>query len=330
MKIISKIKRHKKISIFLLVVIGLLIGAYAFGFFDKKVDKEEDKKTIYRSQLTGMDTTRELSERPVLGVMIENSQEARPQTGLDSAGIVFETVAEGGITRYLALFQEDMPAEVGPVRSIRSYFLDWAMGFDASIAHVGGSADALELVDDRNAKSLNQFRYADPYYRVKNRAAPHNMYARTDDLRNLQKDQNHSKSEFREIARSDDSPAVEADVPKITINFSSPLFVAEFRYDKATNSYTRYLAGKPHLDAETGQPITVKNLVVLKMPGAQINALTEGEALIFKNGTVQTASWKQSSYKTRIELTDEQGNSATLNRGDSWFAGVPAGGPISY
>ncbi len=330
MKIIRKIKKHKKLSIFLVILIGLAVGAYAFGFFDKKVERNDDKPIIYRSQLTGVETEKDLAERPVLGVMIENSNEARPQTGLDSAGIVFETVAEGGITRYLALFQEDQPAEVGPVRSIRSYFLNWAMGFDASIAHVGGSADALALVDERNAKSLNQFQYPAPYHRVTNRVAPHNMYASTDDLRDLQKELGYNKSSFTDIPRSDDSPSAQPNAEKITINFSSSPYLVEFRYDQPTNSYTRYLAGKPHIDAETNQPITVKNVIVLKMPTNQIEALGEGEALIFKNGTVQSGEWKQTSYKQRIQLTDIQGSQIPLNRGDSWFAGVPAGRPVSY
>lgn len=326
------LKRRKKIIIIvILLIIGLIGAAYAFGFFDKKVEKNEEQKQVYRSQLTGEEVSQEESERPILGVMIENSQEARPQTGLDSAGIVFETVTEGGITRYLALFQEDMPTEVGPVRSIRPYFVDWAMGFDASIAHVGGSAEALEMVKNRNdAKSLNQFTHSKSYYRVNNRSAPHNMYARTQDLRELQKEEKHQKSSFKEIPRSDDSPSEAPDATNIKIDFSRPLFQAEFRYDQTTNSYTRYLAGQPHIDAATNQPIIVKNLVVLKMPTATINALTTGEALVFKNGAIQKGTWKQSSFSSRIEIVDAQGNQIALNRGDTWISALPAGRPVIY
>lgn len=330
MKIVDKIKNHKKITaLIVLLLAGILVGAYAFGLFDKKVEKPESQP-VYRSQLTGVETEQSLAQRPVLGVMIENSEEARPQTGLDAAGIVFETVAEGGITRYLALYQENQPAEVGPVRSIRAYYLDWAMGFEASIAHVGGSADALALEKERNARSLNQFEYPEPYYRVNNRAAPHNMYARTQGLRELQQELGYDKSNFIEIPRSDDNASQAPDATNIAINFSGPLYKAEFKYDQPTNSYTRYLAGKPHLDAVTGQPITVKNLVVLKMPTPEITALSEGEALIFKNGTVQIGKWAQSSYKDRVVITDETGNEISLNRGDSWFAGLPGGKTVTY
>ncbi|HYF96411.1 MAG TPA: DUF3048 domain-containing protein [Patescibacteria group bacterium] len=325
-------KRRKRIIIIaLLLIIGLIGAAYAFGFFDKKVEKNEEQKHIYRSQLTGEEVSQEESERPILGIMIENSQEARPQAGLDSAGIVFETVTEGGITRYLALFQEDMPAEVGPVRSIRPYFVDWAMGFDASIAHVGGSAEALEMVKNRNnAKSLNQFSHSKSYYRVNNRAAPHNMYARTQDLRELQKEENHKKSSFKEIPRSDDSPSATPDATNIKIDFSRPLFQAEFRYDQTTNSYTRYLAGQPHVDAATNQPITVKNLIVLKMPAPSINTIGSGEALVFKNGSIQKGTWKQSDFNNRLEILDAQSNPILLNRGNTWISATPSGRSITY
>ena len=120
--------------------------------------------------------------------MIENSEEARPQTGLDAAGIVFETVTEGGITRYAALYQENLPEEVGPVRSVRPYFVDWLMGFDTSVAHVGGSENALQMVEDRKAKDINEFFNGDAFYRRNDRESPHDAYARTKNLVALQKE----------------------------------------------------------------------------------------------------------------------------------------------
>lgn len=328
-RIIYKIKRRKKIIIgLLLAAVLLFIVAYALGFFDK--EEEPVETMVYRSQLTGVEVEQEAAQRPILGIMIENSRQARPQTGLDSAGIVFETVTEGGITRYLALYQEDMPDIVGPARSVRPYFVDWLMGFDASVAHVGGSAPALAMIKQREAKSLTQFRYSEPYYRDSNRVSPHNMYVRTQGLRELQKMLGYKMSSFQEIPRSDDSPSENPDAAKITINFSAALFQAEFRYDKTANSYTRYLAGQPHIDKETNKPITVKNLVVLKMPTGNINAINSGVALVFKDGTMQTAKWKQGSYKERIRIIDNTGNEVPLNRGDTWFAAIPAGRSVAY
>ena len=316
----------------LIVVIALLIIvsiAIAFGVFDK--NKNENGKA--QSQLTGLDVDEELADRPILAVMIENSQEARPQTGLDSAGIVFESVTEGGITRYLAMYQEKMPEDIGPVRSLRSHFLDWAMGFDASIAHVGGSAQALQEAEDRNAKSLSQFKFSEPYYRDESRSAPHNLYAKTAGLREIQKDESHKKSQFDNIPRSNDAPAADPQAIDIILNFSSALFKVEFKYDKTTNSYDRYLAGEPHLDKETDQVIKVKNLIVLELPknrGQQDGADGSGTALVFKDGQAIKGRWNLDSYRDRVKVVDDTGNEIPLNRGDSWFAGLPNGRSAEY
>jgi hypothetical protein len=334
-KLIKKFKRlsrRKKILLSVLILAVLfLLSAVALGWFDKDEPPAEPEK--FYSQLTGQEVDEEESELPLLAVMIENSEEARPQTGLDSAGIVFETVTEGGITRYLALYQVDPPKEVGPVRSLRPAFVNWLTGFDASVAHVGGSATALQMVDQLKAKSLSQFNHPDPYYRVNTKAAPHNMYASTKDLRKLQEELKYDKkSDFPEIPRSDDAPAETPDAKKVTIDFSGPSFLAEFRYEKANNSYKRFLAGLPHIDAGTNKPITVKNVVVLKISGNysdNLKALGKGEAIIFKDGKATKARW-ENTKDDRLKIVDEMGNEIALNRGDTWVSAVPKDRPVKY
>lgn len=335
-KLVKKYKnlsRRKKILLWALTIaVILLLSAVAFGLFDKEEQPAEPTK--YYSQLTGEEVSEEASNTPILAVMIENSEEARPQTGLDSAGIVFETVTEGGITRYLALYQIDPPKEVGPVRSLRPAYVNWLSGFDASVAHVGGSATALQMVDQLEIKSLSQFSYPEPYYRVPDRIAPHNMYASIKDLRKLQEKLKYDKkSDFSEIPRSEDSPAETPDAKKITIDFSGPSFLAEFRYEKSSNSYKRFLAGLPHIDADTNKPISVKNLVVIKIAGnhsENLKALSSGEALVFKDGSVVKAKWEQKDENSRIKITDETGNEIALNRGDTWISAVPKDRPVKY
>ena len=319
----------RKRILIIILVIALLAGGIAFALRKDKADDDPSKQ----SQLTGLDISDEEAERPVLGVMIENSEEARPQTGLSTAGIVFEATTEGGITRYLALYQENLPEEIGPVRSLRMHYLDWAMGFDASIAHVGGSAEALDEADDRDAKSLSQFKYDEPYFRDDSRQAPHNMYVRTSDLLDLQKDLEHGKSKFEDIPRSPDAPSQSPTATSIRINYSSPPFLAEFRYDPTTNRYGRFLAGDPHADNANGQAITVKNLVVLMVEersSPNDGATGSGDAVLFKDGLAMQARWRQSSFKNRIEILDSQGNEVPLNRGNTWFAALTEGRPLSY
>lgn len=322
-------KKQKIIGLVLLAIIAVAAAAVALGLFDKEKEPETPPRPTY-GQLTGKTVEAEVAKRPVLGVMIENHPDARPQTGLDAASIVFEAVAEGGITRYLALYQEDMPKEVGSVRSVRAYYLDWAMGFDASLAHVGGSADALALVDSRDAKSLNQFKFSEPYQRASRLEAPHNMFANLAGLQDLQDELGHETAKFDEIPRSADSPSEKPTAPKVSIDFSTPEYAVEFRYRPESNDYVRYLAGSPDVDNATKRPITVKNIIILKMKRPVASAIGEGEALVFKDGKVTTASWKQASHKERVKITDDQNNEVPLNRGDSWFVALPSTGAVRH
>lgn len=325
-KLIRKFKRlsRKKKALVIFVVAAVLAGI-AFLIFKPEKQEPSAPPPKFYSQLSGKEISEEISSRPVLAVMIENSEAARPQTGMDSAGIVFEAVTEGGITRYLALYQEDTSKDIGPVRSVRPHFVSWLYGFDASVAHVGGSARALTLVDRLNVKTMTQFTYTEPYRRVAERASPHNVYVSTKALRNLQKELEHGKSEFSDIPRSDDAPAEMPDATKIAIDFSTAPYAVEFRYDKATNSYKRFLAGEPHIDAATDKPINVKNVVVIKVRGTNsdtIKAVGKGEAWVFKNGTSQKVRWEKTANDERIKIIDEMGNEVPLNRGDTWIAAL--------
>lgn len=319
----------RNLKVFAAVIITVIAAAVAFFYF---VADDNVQTPAAHSQLTGIEVEPEVAERPVLGVIIENTPAARPQTGLVDAGITFEVVTEGGITRTLALYQEDMPEAVGPIRSLRPYFLDWVMGFDASFAHVGGSPEALELAEERDAKSLNQFKFDGPYYRTEDRRAPHNMYANTQDLRELQEELGHDTSRFVEIPRSDGNPSENPQAPDITIEYSGPEYEVEFRYQPAENSYVRYLAGEPHIDAVTNEPVTVSNLTVIKLPSdsSEVEAIGSGEALVFKDGRAIQAEWQKNDSDERIQIVDEGGSQVPLNRGKSWFAVLPEDRSVTY
>jgi len=323
------LRRKKKLLVIITALLVLGGTAYFLTRGDTPVIDTASPTKRYYSRLTGKGVSKAVSERPILAIMVENSEEARPQTGLDDAGIVFETVTEAGITRYMALYQEEMPDEVGPVRSVRPYFVDWLMGFDASVAHVGGSQEALDLLDQRQGKSLNEFFNSGPYYRSDRREAPHNVYARTKDLVALMEQKGHNKSDFADFEWEEPFPAAEPKGTSVSINFSEPFFGVRFDYDKEANSYKRFLAGSPHLDAVSNKQISVRNLVVLKMAG-DISATGEGDGLAFSNGTVREIKWKQAGYNSRLRLYDLQGNEIKLTRGDTWIAAIPGSGSVTY
>ncbi|MCA9372144.1 DUF3048 domain-containing protein [Candidatus Woesebacteria bacterium] len=232
------------------------------------------------------------SRRP-LGVMVENHVEARPQSGLSQADIVHEAVAEGGITRFLAIFYCDNPEIVGPVRSARMYFLKFLQGFghEPLYGHVGGAntsgpADALgeiKALGWSGNNDLDQFAVPFPNYwrdydRLPDRATEHTMYTNTLKLwdyaaksrgfTNVNEDGEAWDADFEPWLFQDEAEGADRGGATI-INFGfwdnalGSDFTVTWTYDPITNSYARTNGGKPHMDFTTGEQLTTKNIVVV-------------------------------------------------------------------
>ncbi len=295
---------------------------------------------VYYSPLTGDKVPDQgFTTMPVTAIMIENSPSARPQSGIKEAGVVFEAIAEGGITRYLTLHQQDKPQMIGPVRSVRPYFVDWLTPYNASVVHVGGSAAALAQVRNGTYRDLDQFFNPAYFWRATDRYAPHNVYTSFAKLDALNGAKGYTSSQFVGMMRTDPHPSAKPDASQIAINFSSSLYNTSYTYDPATNHYNRFLAGAPHLDREEGQ-ITPSVVIAMKVDEntimqdgyrEAIATLGTGQAIIFQNGTAQTVTWHKEKPSTQLTFTDTNGNEVALVRGQTWIAAVPNGeGSVSW
>ncbi|HEX8182116.1 MAG TPA: DUF3048 domain-containing protein [Candidatus Saccharimonadales bacterium] len=311
------------------------------------------------SPLTGMPVIPSQQTLPVIGVMVENSPNARPQSGLKDAGVVYEAIAEAGITRFLALFQESHPGNVGPIRSARPYYLDWALAFDASYAHVGGSPDALQRIKDLGVRDLDQFFNPAAYRRITTRFAPHNVYTSIDDLTNLSKAKGYETSTFTGFARKAEQPykpaastttpptpsapskpAAEARTAANTIDLgiSGPYYNAQYAYDAATNSYKRNMAGTPHMDADSNTQLAPKVVIALAMQYGLMadgyhSAYTtqgSGKMYVFQDGTVTTGTWTKGDPKSQFEFKDDAGKVIALNPGQTWLSVVSDAAKVTY
>ncbi len=283
------------------------------------------------SPLTGIEVTEEQRARPVTGVMIENSPSARPQSGLKDAGVVFEAIAEYGVTRFLALFQETEPANIGPIRSLRPYYMDWAIPFDASIAHVGGSPDALARVKELGSKDLDQFQNAGAFRRINTRYAPHNMYSTMVQLVDAGKSRGYEKSEFTGFERKKNpEPAAVPPAKNINLAISGPTYNVTYNYDPATNAYKRVMGGAAHIDQESGGQLEPKVVIALAMPysvapnGVHSQYVTtgSGSAHFFQDGKVIVGTWEKADYKSQFSFKDETGKPIKLNPGQTWITVV--------
>jgi len=349
---IQKIKQwigtHKRLAVVIMALLIALVagGVYAYAAYSSNVARTDPRSSggnqpalkMVASPLTGVEVAENLAERPVTGVMIENSPEARPQSGLRDGGVVFEAIAEGGITRFLVLYQEAQPKLIGPVRSLRPYYFDWAFGFDASVAHVGGSQEALQLARNTSGfRDLDQFFNSQYFFRSTDRYAPHNVYTRMKLLDQASKAKGYSESDFSGFARKKAEPAESPTVRTITVDFSSPLFKAGYSYNKRRNVYKRSLAGKPHIDRESKKQIAPSVVVVMKInwsvdaTGHSIYGTTAGgQALIFQDGLVTKSRWSKASSSTALKFTDAAGKPIKLNPGQTWIEALPNSRSVHY
>ena len=339
-------KRHKKLAITLSVVGVLLIGggvAAALYFMNQKPADTTPTKVVkptpapeptkYYSPLTGNEVADEAAtKQAATAIMIENSPDARPQSGLKDSGVVFEAIAEGGITRFLALYQQEKPALVGPVRSVRMYYVDWLAAFNASVAHIGGSASALAEVRNGSYRDIDQFFNAAAYWRANDRYAPHNVYTSFERLDALNAAKGYTTSEFTGFTRKTSKAVAAPTATTINVTISSATFNSSYLYDPATNLYNRSQAGAPHLDREAGQ-ITPRVVVVMKVPQRlvledgyreQIDVVGSGTATIFQDGEVKEVTWAKASKAAQITFTDAEGKDYPLARGQTWITAVPS------
>lgn len=307
----------------------------------KPVPKAAPKPTTVPSTLSGLPVDPSVNQRPVTGVMIENTTDARPQSGLGQAGVVFEAVAEGGITRFLALYQDTAPANLGPVRSARPYYVQWAMGFDAGYAHVGGSPDALADIKSWNTRDLDEFHNAGAYHRISTRIAPHNMYTSTTALNQLEASKGYTSSTFTGFPRKAAAPAKVPTAKSINLTLSGPVYDAHYDYDAATNSYNRSEGGAPQIDANTNLQISPAVVIAIVVPetrgaldssGAYYSdyaSIGSGAAYVYQDGTVTTGQWTKSSVTSQITFTDAAGKAIKLNPGETWITAVTGANDVA-
>jgi hypothetical protein len=336
-------------TVLVVLLVGLVSTVVFFKHYDhKSLDAinfipgiKTQPKTV-ASRLTGIQVSPALAKLPMTGVMIENSTDARPQSGLSQAGVVFEALAEGGITRFLALYEEGQPSSIGPVRSARPYFIDWLLPFDASYAHVGGSPTALSEIQSQNVRDMNQFYNGSSYTRITSRQAPHNVYTSMTSLRSLEQSKGWTTSNFVGFPRKSDSPSKSPNATTINLNPSSSSMAVSYQYDPKLNSYKRSEGGAPMLDANTGHQLEPKVVIAIIVPwtdgpldasGAYYTDYADigsGTAYVFQDGTLTQGTWSKTEPTSQIHFHTASGSTIKLNAGQTWITVLGNSSEVSY
>lgn len=257
----------------------------------------------YEGPLNGIKLEKVADARPIV-VMINNFAAARPQSGLTNADVIWEVLAEGGITRLIAVFQSTSAISdtIGPVRSIRPYLIDIGDSYGAVLAHAGASNDGYAVLQRQDKPYLDEISNAGSYFwRSKERKAPHNLYSSLEKLREGAEKKKYSKDKQVPPYLFAEAGSTEVGVPAsdITISFMLKKYNVGYKFDSGSGLYKRSIGDEPHIDLNNNEQLSGTNLVVL---GANHKTLdnegrlavdlsTGGSAILFQKGKAIEAEW---------------------------------------
>lgn len=332
------------------IVASLLSGTIAYiymrpylprsmGGLNPETPIEQEIVTIENEAFPGWE---EKARRRALAVIIDNTPEARPQTGLEYADVILELPVEGGITRFLAIITQEEAELVGPVRSARPYIIDAAHDYDAILVHAGGSLEALEAIERDNMNHMDEIsgslNVQSAFWRIPDRTKPHNLYGSVESLR-----QAAVKEKYNLSPRPFPYPYLEKDkevsgdkVEDITIFYPNRDCEVRYLYDSGKKAYIRYTAGKPHL-TEKGEQLLAANIIIQFVPyrytdgdgHLEMILHGQGKALFFREGKVEEGNWYKTPGKS-TSFNDKNGKKVEMLPGPIWIQVVNNSTRIDY
>lgn len=286
---------------------------------------EELQAETVTAPLTGLAwEAGEPTKRPI-AVMINNQKRARPQSGLQQADVLVEVLAEGGITRLVAIYHSDSTytGEIGPVRSIRPYLIDIGESFGAALVHAGGSPDGYRILQRQNKDYLDEISNAGPYFwRDKQRRAPHNLYTNAEKIA-----QGMTKKKYEMTAdvpafsfvhhdRADHTnAAMQGETAKyLRVAFSNHSELVEYQYEERSGHYIRHMAGAPHTDKISGEALKAANLVLIyakhrvvdDVGRLEVDVRAGGRAVIIRDGQAINGEWLRTNGAFTFKVNGQE------------------------
>ncbi len=297
------------------------------------------------SYLTGEPVSTEIGQKRPFAVMINNLQPAIPQSGIAKADILYEAMVEGSITRLMAVFQDIASVGVlGPIRSSRHYYLFMADDNDAIYTHFGWSAFAQKIIEDEGRQTINGMDYDGDgnFYRTDDREAPHNAYATGQGLLNIATDRGMQLTHGADFQpnlkfNTADTP-LESGEDATRVNIPFAYDTPWFNYNPDTKLYERYEYGDAHIDRETGEQLTFKNIIVQYVAQVvisdyghlDIGLMGETDGLYITDGKAIPIKGVKPGVDYQTQFYDLNGNEIHLNPGKTMIEYVPNDTTVTF
>ncbi len=301
---------------------------------DKSSPPEPVVPTVW--PLTGVEG--DVVDRPAVAVKIENTSQARPQTGLENADVVWETIVEFGVSRFVAVYHSDLPPEVGPIRSIRPVDAKVASPLGGLLAFSGGQDGIVNYLAQTPLQLLSEDAGDRGFYRIRSRSAPHNVYGSLETFIE-QADARHASSppgEFEFAARPGRSAAELQGTAASEIRLAlAPGVSPRWAWSDERQLWLRSEASGPAVSA-TGQRLSAVNVVVLEAvaydsgydaqlgePVPDLRLEGSGSGVLATGGKTVPVTWTKTTRSSPVVLTGPDGEVATLAPGNIWVELVP-------
>ncbi|WP_173917424.1 DUF3048 domain-containing protein [Halobacillus sp. Marseille-Q1614] len=316
--------------LFLSILIVLLTACNKQGESKTDDGREEVSGSEYVYPLTG-ESSKEPVDQRVIAVMVNNHTNARPQSGLSQADVVYEVLAEGQITRFLALFQSSLPETIGPVRSARPYYMDIAKGFDALYTYHGAAGFINQQVRESGIDYVDGAKYDNDgmlFKRTTDRKAPHNSYLLVNGIDPLIQSKGYQmEKNIEPLPFSEETDIKGKAAEKVTITYGKNEIV-QYEFDSDRKQYLRFSDGEPSIDQETNQQISLDNVLIVHASHdvideegrRDIDLSSGGEGYLLQNGRQFDVEWKNT--KGRI-LPYRDGKPVSFSKGQTWVNIIP-------
>jgi hypothetical protein len=281
----------------------------------------------YYAPYTGEEVSKEKVSNTAFMTIIENSSDAWPQSGLTAADIVYEAMTEGGVTRFFALYQKENSEKIGPVRSMRTYFMDIAYEYNLPFGHCGGSHDSLTRIKNEKSLSLDEMFNGNFYWRDKTiKVQEHSLYTSTEKLRSLTQNKGYVKEPSVKLNfdKSYWDKLASTGASNVTVKFNGSYTTA---YDFKDGLYYKSMNKAQTKNKEDGNPVAVKNIVIqnvkyrtrAKEEYLDADLVGQGDGYIISNGKSIKVTWSRTDLRSQTIFKDEKGNIVPLNPGKTWW-----------
>jgi len=334
-------KKKNKELIFLIILLLIVFVCFSFKkiFNSEILDKVKNSITNEDKNLNIIDL--KSTTRPV-GVVIDNVSGAMPQAGLNDAYLVYEIIVEGGYTRLFAFFKDVNTTMIGPVRSLRHYFIDYALENDAVIAHYGWSPKAQSDVENLNIKNLNGLNNpGNMYYRDSSLTkAPHNAFTTMSNIRDQIDNLNYDKKvkdtvlkySFEEVNLNGKDGSISAN--NITIKYSNNQ-ITSYEYDSEAKVYKRSNNGKKQIDRNDNNQLTAKNIIVYNVKNyplvdiedkdrQELDNIGIGDGYYITNGYAIPITYEKNNRSSKTKYKYLNGSEIKVNDGITYIQIQPS------